>query len=185
MDADHTWEDQKFVLSDFIQKMTDSGYDHLTRSEVIKSAAKKFYCQLMEQESGGRRLYRSAEDMAVARRLKDLTNKTWFRSKRGGAGLTPSKDLPWRTQVMEQQARKEERKRTKQESPENVKTEGERYSAGVKLVETVVFVPTTPNSSLRKLLQKADDQLCLSVNSPSVRFVERGGSNLDGNYGQE
>ena len=69
MDADHTWEDQRFVLSDFIQKMTDSGYDHLTRSEVIKSAAKKFYRQLMEQESGGKRLYRSAEDMAAARRL--------------------------------------------------------------------------------------------------------------------
>ena len=78
MDADHTWEEQKVVLSDFLQKMTDSGYDHLTRSEVIKSAAKKFYHQLMEQESGGKRLYRSAVDMAAARRLKDITNKAWF-----------------------------------------------------------------------------------------------------------
>ena len=79
---------------------------------------------------------------------------------------------------MEEQARKEERKRNKQETPGIVKTEGEKYSAGVKVVETVVFVPTTPNSNLRKLLQKADDQLCLSVNSPSVRFVERGGPTL-------
>ena len=94
MDADHTWEEQKVVLSDFLQKMTDSGYDHPTSTEVIKSAVKKFYRQVMEQESGGKRIYRSAEDMAAARRLKDLTNKTWFRSKRGGAGLTPSKDLP-------------------------------------------------------------------------------------------
>ena len=53
---------------------------------------------------------------------------------------------------MEQQARKEERKRNKQEAPENWKTEGEKYSAGVKLVETVVFVPKTPNSGLSKLL---------------------------------
>ena len=114
MDADHTWEEQKVVLSDFLQKMTDSGYDHPTRTEVIKSAVKKFYRQVMEQESGGKRIYRSAEDMAVGRRLKDLTNKTWFRSKRGGAGLTPSKDLPWRMQEMEEQARKEQRKRTRQ-----------------------------------------------------------------------
>ena len=104
MDVDHTWEDQRFVLSDFIQKMADSGYDHPTRSEVIKSAIKKLYRQLMEQESGGRRLYRSAEDMAGARRLKELQNKTWFRSKRGGGGLTPSKDLPWKTQEIERQA---------------------------------------------------------------------------------
>ena len=60
-----------------------------------------------------------------------------------------------------------------------MKTVGdEKYSAGVKLVETVVFVPTTPNSGLRKMLQKVNDQLCLSVNSPSVRFVERGGPTL-------
>ena len=48
----------------------------------------------MEQESGGKRLYRSAEEMASARRLKDLSTKTWFRSKRGGAKVTPGKDLP-------------------------------------------------------------------------------------------
>ena len=92
--------------------MTDSGYNHQTRSEVIKSAAKKFYHQLIEQELGGKRLYRSAEDMAAARRLKDLTNKTWFQSKRGGANITPGKDLSWTTQIKEQQARKEERKRS-------------------------------------------------------------------------
>ena len=122
--------------------------------------------------------------MATARRLKDLTNRTWFRSKRGGGSITPSKDLPWTTQVKEQEARKEERRRSKQETPQGLETEGEKYSAGVKLVETVVFVPTTPDSALRKLLQKADDQLCLSVNSPSVRFVE-GGSDLDRDCGQE
>ena len=38
-----------------------------------------------------------------------------------------------------------------------MRVEGEKYTAGVKLVETVIFVPTTPNSDLRKLLQKADD----------------------------
>ena len=85
MDTDHTWEEQRSVLSDFIQKMTNSGYDHPTRTEVIKSAARKFYCQVMEQELGGKMIYRSAEEMAAARRIKELSNKTWFRSRRGGA----------------------------------------------------------------------------------------------------
>ena len=97
MDTGHTWEEQRSVLSDFIQKITDSEYDHPTRTEVIRSAAKKFYRQVMEQESRGKRIRRSAEDMAAARRIKELSNKTWFRSRRGGANITPSKDLPWAT----------------------------------------------------------------------------------------
>ena len=36
--------------------------------EVIKCSCKKFFMQLMEQESGGRRLYRSTEEMAKAGR---------------------------------------------------------------------------------------------------------------------
>ena len=90
MDSHHVWDDQKDVMMDFIQKMCDSGYDHQARMEVILSGVKKFYRQVIEQESGGRRIYRSQEDMASARRLKSFRNKTWFRNRRGGMKLTPS-----------------------------------------------------------------------------------------------
>ena len=101
MDRSHTWEEQRQVIDDFLQKMCDSGYGESTRMEVIKSAITKYHRQLMEQDSGGRRIYRSAEEMASGRRLKGLLNQTWFRSKRGGTKITSAKDLPWRLQSVE------------------------------------------------------------------------------------
>ena len=49
------------------------------------------------------------------------------------------------------------------------------FSPDIKTIETVVFIPSTPNSPLRKKLQEANDQLCLAINSPSVRFVKKRG----------
>ena len=106
MDTSHTWDEQRQVIKDFLQKMCDSGYGKSTRLEVIKSAITKYYRQLMEQESGGRRIYRSTEEMAVGRRLKVFLNQTWFRSKRGGVKITPAKDLPWRLQSVEEESKK-------------------------------------------------------------------------------
>ena len=40
-------------------------------------------------------------------------------------------------------------------------------------MEAVLFVPATPGSELRKLIQKAEDQASKLMNSPTVRVVER------------
>ena len=61
MDKDHSQQDIKIVIHDFLQKMADSGYQHPVRKEVIKSAVTKFYRQILEQETGGWQLYRTAE----------------------------------------------------------------------------------------------------------------------------
>lgn len=42
----------------------------------------------------------------------------------------------------------------------------------IKKIETVVFVPTSPGSQLKKQLQEADNIVFQNVNSPSVKFVE-------------
>ena len=51
-------------------------------------------------------------------------------------------------------------------------------------VETVVFVPYTPDSGLKNLLQKADDELSATLNRPRVRFVERGGTQIARDVGK-
>ena len=48
----------------------------------------------------------------------------------------------------------------------------------MKEVETIVFVPALPDSSLRKLLQSKDEDLCRTTNTPTARFIERGGTTL-------
>ena len=47
MDSYHTTDERLVVVTDFLHKMLDSGYDHRTRMEVVKSAAKKYYRQVM------------------------------------------------------------------------------------------------------------------------------------------
>ena len=95
--------------------MADSGYQHPVRKEVIKSALTKFYRQILEQETGGRQLYRSAEEMVEGRRLKTLLNRTWFKSRRGGQSLTPRKDLPFHVQKVELETRKMKLRMEKEE----------------------------------------------------------------------
>ena len=43
METFHTWDEQRHVIKDFLQKMCDSGYGESTRLEVIKSAITKYY----------------------------------------------------------------------------------------------------------------------------------------------
>ena len=82
------------MLKDFLQKMTDSGYYHRARVEVTRSATVKFYRQVMIQESGGKRIYRSLADMKKSRRLRSLTKKMWYKSRRGGTNIKLNKYFP-------------------------------------------------------------------------------------------
>ena len=74
MDTLYSKAEKEEVVRDFI----DSGYKHKTRKEIILSAVRKYYCQILEQETGGRQLYRSGKEMVESRRMKSLQNKTWF-----------------------------------------------------------------------------------------------------------
>ena len=105
------------MVGDFLKKMADSGYGHPTRNETILSAVRKYYRQILEQETGGRRLYRSSGEMAETRKLKSLMNKTWFKSKRGGQNQTPKKDLPHYLKDQETQTRTQEGNTKKAELP--------------------------------------------------------------------
>ena len=83
----------------------------------MKSAARKYFRQAMDQETGGRRLYRSSCEMPETRKLKSLMNKTWFKSKRGGQNQTPKKDLPHYLKDQETRTRKREGNAKKAELP--------------------------------------------------------------------
>ena len=98
MDREHTEAEKDDIVDDFLLKMCDSGYNHSARKEIIVSAVKKYYRQILEEETGGRKVYRSSDEMAETRKLKALNNLTWFKGKRGGRNVTPLKDLPFYNQ---------------------------------------------------------------------------------------
>ena len=48
----------------------------------------------------------------------------------------------------------------------------------VKQIEGALFVPATPGSGLKKLLQEAEDKAEIMMNTPSIRIVERAGTKI-------
>ena len=128
MDGRHTDADKQEVIKDFLQKLADSGYTHPTRKEIITSAVRKYYRQILEQETGGRQLYRSSQEMAEGRKMKALQNMSWFKSRRGGKSITPLKDLPHYTQEQELQERRmaiRKDKAARKQETAGTNTEGE------------------------------------------------------------
>lgn len=73
---------------------------------------------------------------------------------------------------------KSEEPETRQEG-NNRQPQGEKNrKQGTVVVETVVFVPYTPQSALKKKLQEADDCLTSSLGRPRARFVEKAGGTI-------
>ena len=127
--------------------------------------------------------------MAEGRRLKQHLTKTWYKSSRGGRNVSSTKDLPWTSQVKEKEGRRSywrEVKAAEEDSNLDLDPEpkkevdeetGEHFKM-IKNIETVVFIPATPGSQLRKKLQEADDLITKATNCPPARFVERGGPTI-------
>ena len=147
----------KAEKEEVVRVFIDSDYKHKTRKEIILSAVRKYYRQILEQETGRRQLYRSAKEMVESRRMKSLQNKTWFKSKRGRQNLTPRKDLPHYVQSIELEDRKSARKvqeagisldgnqeeegRSSSQTSQETRDTQETGSRVVKEVETVIFIP--------------------------------------------
>ena len=115
-------EETEIVVTDFLQKLTDSGYNQTKRTEILKSGCKNFCRRMIEDRTGGRPLYRTDLQMKEARRIKKLKNQHWFKAARGGKDLTPKKDLPFNEQEAELNMRKKGRKHLKV----NIEIEGEK-----------------------------------------------------------
>ena len=181
MDRLHQRKEILETTATFLQKMANSGYDKATRWEVVKSATIKHYRQLAQAAAEGRSIYRSSGEMKEGRILKGLDKTQWFRPKRGGKDKREAKEVP---DIIKEETKRwagkgrkkseEERKEepgTRQEGNDRQPQEGEGRRQGTVVVETVIFVPYTPQS----ILQEADDCLTSSMGRPRARFVDKAG----------
>ena len=81
--------------------------------------------------------------------------------------------------AIEEEAKKLEGE--KEKATEDKKEDGEKGKTDIKVedskcrnVETVLFVPATEGSKLRKKLQEICNMMTQATNCPSIRFVESG-----------
>ena len=84
-DRFHTSQEVDCIVERFLIKLANSGYGQDTRSQIIRSATVKFYREVLDHRTGGKRLYRTSGEMEKTRVFKGLDVKTWFRPKRGGS----------------------------------------------------------------------------------------------------
>ena len=127
-------------------------------------------------------MYRNRQEMAARRKFKALEKTTWFRARRGGKEATEQKDVPSAFKRKPNPDRQQETQETRESTPEKeTRTQadsGRKPKSTTTAVETVAFIPYTPDSALKSLLQKADDELTATLRKPRIRFVERGGSQI-------
>ena len=168
------------ILSHFMTKMARSGYGAAQRMEVLRAGCTGYYRMRWRERTQGRRVNRAREDGAAARATKKLLGATsWFRSNSsleegeedfpvdGSAPLTRTTT----TKVMGQGIHREQ-------GPPPHQPAGNKPPAQEEEVLTVMFVPMTPGSKLRRALQDADNRFAKIHNTGGVRMVEMGGTKL-------
>ena len=96
MDRQSTKKERLEVLRKFSQKLEDSSYSKDVRQEILKSGLTRYYRLVLQEVAGGRKLYRSAQEMKDGRSLKLHRAKSWFKSRRGGGKIVERMDFPER-----------------------------------------------------------------------------------------
>ena len=191
-DRDHKEEERAEILRHFLIKMANSGYGPPTRQEVLKSGIRRYFRRLFMEQTGGPKLYRTEDQLKEGRRFKQLLTKRWYKPGRGGKAAKLEKEALWEEKESKRRGRKAQKEKggagmTLGKAGEAGITSGkagggEETSQGeggedkgrAKVVEGVVFVPFTPESALREELQRVEDTLTAEMNTPGIRFVERG-----------
>ena len=143
---------RQLILSNMMAKMRRAGYDEKMRRNVLVSGLKGYWRMVKTENEGGRRVNRPRWEGAVERRYKKLGAKaSWYKRKSKKIG------------------EKNKRKGGKfQGRGKEEKTD----------IETIMFVPHTPDSALAKMLQEEDDNFRRGTKIKRIKMVERGGTTI-------
>ena len=74
--------------------MESSGYTAQNRKEILISGVSRYYRIQLQEAAGGRKLYRSVDEMRKVRILKPLKQKAWYKTRREGTKVSAAKDFP-------------------------------------------------------------------------------------------
>ena len=171
------------VTNQYMITMKISGYNQKIRRETVISAFKGLKEKLHQSNEDGKRLHRHKEEGARERHMSKIRLKSnWFNKKKKGSipsQPTPSVDqnmqqtnqVPGPSFSLSQQRRRGKRSQKPLPNPPLKKQDNRR-------VESVIFIPHTANSSLRKKLQESDDEMTRVLGMGRAKFIEEAGMKL-------
>ena len=145
------------TLKEYMKDLEDGGYGVKWREEVLHDSMKGYIRMWREEVAGKGRICRPGKATTTLRRWKKLAGaRNWFQP--GGKtekGSTERKD---------RKERKDPKEKKKDKEPQRV--------------ESVLFVPYTRNSELKKEMQKMEDGTIRRELTGKIRVVERMGKNI-------
>ena len=146
------------ILSEFMLKLRRSGYSEADRLNICTSGLRGYLRMVRTEMSGGRRVNRPRQDGEHERRMKRLTGKvSWFKTKK----------------------RKEDDEGGDSDNHHQRRRPSRNNNTTQREVDTVLFVPHTPNSTMARAMQKAEDLFIKDRPGGKVKMVERAGVSLE------
>ena len=195
-------EVRRKVLDQAMQKMCNSGYTEGERKAVLEAGVKGYCNKVAREHSQGRRVNRSREEGKEDREAKRLTGAgSWFRKERSsidvgketkvGPGSKARRSGDGRTGRGKAPGRREKGRSKEPMAMGKLLRRGEKDGQGgddprpkvnrpshQPRTESVLFIPHTEGSKLRKALQAAEDKYARLNGTDKVRMVERGGRKI-------
>ena len=144
------------------QHFSRSGYTEKVRRDTAIAAFKGIEKKVKEAKEEEKPLHRHKEDSARDRFKRKVSLKSsWFNKKRNKANNNAKNKAKYN------------KKPSKPFFPNKPKVEQDDREA-----ESVVFIPYTKNSTLRKQLQVEDDKVTKILGIPRTKYIENAGTKI-------
>ena len=138
------------ILKDYMDELKEGGYNQGWREQVLEAAVTGYERILKAEVEGTGKIHRSDKSTRKIRRWKNLCGKNqWFQ--------------PGGNKSEEQQTKGRGIKRKRKEVDRGTQAE----------IEGILYVPFTPDSELKKKLQKMEDDLLQGKLTGRIRVFER------------
>ena len=160
------------IMIDMKEKLRRSGYNDSTSNNIIDSGLRGYYTLVENEIKGGRKVNRPQREDRNMREMNKVTEKSdWhLRKDKQKSSTTPGVGVKPNNTTGKTPRRKV--------GTPLFKTKTTNTTDHTKNVESIIFIPHTPNSELLRRLQQIEDQFCKLNNTPKWKFTEMGGPKI-------
>ena len=169
-----TRENTVVAINEYMATMKQSGYSEKTRRETAIAGFKGMETKIREASEEDKPLHRHKEDGARERFKRKVSLKSsWFNKRRN----KPKNSAKAGNNNNNNNANRNKAKK-RNNTPKNFFPNKPPAEQDSREVESVVFIPYTKGSSLRKQLQEEDDKVTKILGIPRTKYIEKAGNKI-------
>ena len=148
-------ENRVIIMNNFMIKLHRSGYNEKQREEIMKAGLNGYYKKVIRENKGGTKINReSANDRARKKIMKVVKKDKWHQDKPNNTDNDITENEPKHRGNGKKIELKDGANEQKQ------------------MTESIIFIPYTPFSQLKRELQSWDNKYSVALKVPKVKFIE-------------